>query len=289
VPPNSTAVQNIQTQPSASGPNPTINTTMNVTLPLPTDPLYCPKLSSTVYDYIFLGWNQPMIGVFTIPIGQYMLDLQEERRRETAVIADINEQLGKILEAGDVAVPNFVADDSGINKTIEHLVDSNRQLKPEASEAQLGADDFDRGQRASLASREDVGEDASKKRATSDLFKATKTRKPGEQRKSGAYGAALKGAEFAKDAAETMKANGEEADYQAQEQAANTIADIQERRRSSKADFLRKVSSSSYAAEDAPLLPSAKASSALAGLASSPARESVMERNRGLTKAALKK
>ena len=145
MPPNSTAVQNIQTQPSASGPNPTINTTMNVTLPLPTDPLYCPKLSSTVYDYIFLGWNQPMIGVFTIPIGQYMLDLQEERRRETAVIADINEQLGKILEAGEVAVPNFIADDSGINKTIEHLVDSNRPLKPEASEAQLGADDFDRG------------------------------------------------------------------------------------------------------------------------------------------------
>ena len=49
------------------------------------------------------------------------------------------------------------------------------------------------------------------------MFKATKTRKPGELRKSGAYGAALKGADFAKDAAETMNANGEEADYQAQE------------------------------------------------------------------------
>lgn len=91
VPPNSTAVQNIQTQPSAAGPNPTINTTMNVSIPLPTDPLYCPKLSSTVYDYIFRGWNQPMIGVFTIPIGQYMLDLKDERLRETEAIENINE------------------------------------------------------------------------------------------------------------------------------------------------------------------------------------------------------
>lgn len=83
VPPNSSAIQNIQTTPGASGPNPTINTTMKVTIPLPTDPLYCPKLSSTVYDYIFRGWNQPMIGVFTIPIGEYMLELKAERARET--------------------------------------------------------------------------------------------------------------------------------------------------------------------------------------------------------------
>lgn len=112
VPPNSTAVQNIQTQPSASGANPTINTTMNVSIPLPTDPLYCPKLSSTVYDYIFRGWNQPMIGVFTMPIGQYMLDLKAERARETAVIEDINEELGRILRDGAVEVQNFGGNDN---------------------------------------------------------------------------------------------------------------------------------------------------------------------------------
>ena len=101
VPPNSSAVQNIKTQPSASGANPTLNTTMMFSIPLPTDPLYCPKLSCAVYDYIFKGFNQPMIGVFTVPIGQLMLDLKEERRSETEIIQGINESLEKILKSDD--------------------------------------------------------------------------------------------------------------------------------------------------------------------------------------------
>ena len=76
VPPDSTAVENIRTQPGPTGPNPTINTTMKFQIPLPTDPLYCPQLSCMVYDYIFKGWNQPMIGTFVVPIGQLMQNLQ---------------------------------------------------------------------------------------------------------------------------------------------------------------------------------------------------------------------
>lgn len=72
VPPNSTAVQNIQTQPRALGPNPTINTTMKFQIPLPIDSLYCPKLTCACYDFIFKGLNQPMIGIFTVPIGDIM-------------------------------------------------------------------------------------------------------------------------------------------------------------------------------------------------------------------------
>jgi hypothetical protein len=56
---------------------------MTFSIPLPTDPLYCPKLACAVYDYIFKGFNQPLIGVFTVPIGKLMLDLKEERRVET--------------------------------------------------------------------------------------------------------------------------------------------------------------------------------------------------------------
>jgi hypothetical protein len=89
VPPNGPALKNIQTQPIAPGSNPTLNTTMKFNIPLPTDPLYCPKLGCAVYDYIYKGWNQPMIGVFTLPIGQLMLDLIEERQEETAIMIDI--------------------------------------------------------------------------------------------------------------------------------------------------------------------------------------------------------
>ena len=72
VPPNSSAIQNIKTQPKAAGNNPTINTTMTFSIPLPTDPLYSPNLSCAVFDYILKGWNQPIIGVFTVPIGDLM-------------------------------------------------------------------------------------------------------------------------------------------------------------------------------------------------------------------------
>lgn len=69
VPPGGPVVTDIKTAPSAPGSNPTLNTTIKFSIPLPTDKLYCPTLSCTVYDYIFKGWNQPIIGVFTLPIG----------------------------------------------------------------------------------------------------------------------------------------------------------------------------------------------------------------------------
>jgi hypothetical protein len=97
VPPNGPSLKNIQTQPIAPGSNPTLNTTMKFQIPLPTDDLYCPKLSCSVYDYIFKGWNQPIIGVFTLPIGQLMLDLIAERQEETEIMIDIEEKLDIII------------------------------------------------------------------------------------------------------------------------------------------------------------------------------------------------
>lgn len=49
------AIANIQTNPIDTGANPNINTTVTFTMKLPTSPLYCPKLSCDVYDYIFKG------------------------------------------------------------------------------------------------------------------------------------------------------------------------------------------------------------------------------------------
>ena len=69
---------------------------MKFQIPLPTDSLYCPKLSCAVYDYIFKGWNQPMIGVFTLDIGKLMNDLKKERMEETEIIEDINKKLKEI-------------------------------------------------------------------------------------------------------------------------------------------------------------------------------------------------
>lgn len=57
VPPDSITIPNVKTQPGPVGANPTINTTMCVNVPLPTDPLYCPRLTCFVYDNISLGFS----------------------------------------------------------------------------------------------------------------------------------------------------------------------------------------------------------------------------------------
>lgn len=64
------AVTNVETDPNANGPNPNINTTLTFTLTLPEQELYCPKLSCDVYDYVFSGMSQPLIGTMNIPIGE---------------------------------------------------------------------------------------------------------------------------------------------------------------------------------------------------------------------------
>ena len=66
------AMENIKTQPSAKGPDPSISCTIKFDMWLPNDPLYCPSLSCAVYDYIFKGLSQPILGNFIIPIGDLL-------------------------------------------------------------------------------------------------------------------------------------------------------------------------------------------------------------------------
>lgn len=100
------AMKNIKTQPSALGPNPTINTLIAFNAPLPNDSLYCPRLSCQVYDFIFRGLGtQPLIGNFTIPIGDLMADLKEERTTELAAIRNIVTELDLIIK--DEAVASY--------------------------------------------------------------------------------------------------------------------------------------------------------------------------------------
>jgi len=107
VPPGTASVKDVLTQPATPGPNPTINTTMHFTLPLPTDPLYCPKLTCTVYDFIFRGWNQPIIGVFTLPIGDIMKALREERTEETAAMQDLLKKLKEMVAKPQQKIPSY--------------------------------------------------------------------------------------------------------------------------------------------------------------------------------------
>jgi len=71
---------------------------INFEAPLPGDSLFCPRLSCQVYDNIFKGFgNQPLIGNFTIPIGDLMADLKNERATELAAIERIVTALEEII------------------------------------------------------------------------------------------------------------------------------------------------------------------------------------------------
>ncbi len=65
-------LRNIRTQAKAPGANPNINSVIKTKLPLPIDKLYCPRISCVVYDEIMKGLYQPLLGTFTIPIGDLM-------------------------------------------------------------------------------------------------------------------------------------------------------------------------------------------------------------------------
>ncbi len=112
VPPDvGTALENIKTQPNSPGPNPTINTMIKFLVPLPVDKLYQPRMLCTVNDYIFKGFNQPLLGSFIIPVGDLIDDLADERRRETQAIAEVLEELENIIQGRGIMSYSINVDD----------------------------------------------------------------------------------------------------------------------------------------------------------------------------------
>ena len=70
LPGESLKIRNVQTQPGEPGPNPNLNAIIKFTCSMPTDPLYSPSLSCSVFDCLFMGISQPLLGTFSINLGQ---------------------------------------------------------------------------------------------------------------------------------------------------------------------------------------------------------------------------
>ena len=93
-------VENIQTQPKSPGSNPTLNTSIHLNIPLPTDPLYCPKLSCNVYDYILTGLlTQPLIGTFDLPIGELMIEKIKSQKDEVEDMQKLLDKLDNLIKS----------------------------------------------------------------------------------------------------------------------------------------------------------------------------------------------
>lgn len=84
-------LSNIRTEPKMAGSDPTLNTLIEFSAPLPVEELFCPRMSCSVFDNIAMGFNQPLIGTFVIPIGDLMHALAKERIDETEALEDVVE------------------------------------------------------------------------------------------------------------------------------------------------------------------------------------------------------
>ena len=105
------AIENKQTQPSSSGPNPNINTLIKFEIPFPDDEIYHPRLLCTVHDYILKISGKDLLGSFVIPVGNLIKRLREERERETKALEDIVSQLMQSIDGR--AIPTYQRNGGG--------------------------------------------------------------------------------------------------------------------------------------------------------------------------------
>ena len=84
------AVRNVQTQPAEPGSNPNINTIIKISIKMPLDPLFCPALTASVYDYLFKGLSQPLIGTFALDLGKIFY---KEKVEQHLKILDLSKTL----------------------------------------------------------------------------------------------------------------------------------------------------------------------------------------------------
>lgn len=94
----------VTTNPGDTGPNPNINTTISFTMKLPSNSLFCPKLTCYVYDYVYsLGWSgsQPLIGTFSINLGTILDETLKIQKEKIDEANSIKKALMAALEGRD--------------------------------------------------------------------------------------------------------------------------------------------------------------------------------------------
>lgn len=129
IPGENKIVRNIQTQPSEPGHNPNINSIIKFDCKMPINKLFCPTLTCTVYDNLFKGLSQPLIGSFAIHIGEIYHKNRKKTKRhplETDTKIDsentsIRLRKPSLIEAnqgGFVLMPEFEEQKNGKPKEI---------------------------------------------------------------------------------------------------------------------------------------------------------------------------
>ena len=112
-----------------AGTDPTLNTLIEFNAPLPEDDLFCPKMSCSVFDSVVMGLSQPLIGTFTIPIGQLMHDLAAERLSETEALEEVVATVKKMSQS------QFLVD--AVKKRVKVALEEIEEEKSELEKARV--------------------------------------------------------------------------------------------------------------------------------------------------------
>ena len=93
----SSALNSVSTVPGPTGADPTINSVISFNVPMPLNPLFAPSMACRVYDKVFKGLSGQLIGVFTIPIGQIMIEQKREYEKNLEALDGVIAQLKEVL------------------------------------------------------------------------------------------------------------------------------------------------------------------------------------------------
>ena len=106
-------LKNVETKSSEKGKHPNLNTVVDFDIKMPVDPLYCPSLGVAVYDNLFMGLSQPLLGTFSINLGEIFHSKKSKAERQ------------KLIEiAGELEVIHFPERQKDQDETLADEEDS---------------------------------------------------------------------------------------------------------------------------------------------------------------------
>jgi len=98
-PAQSKAVSDIFTEPGETGPDPNIKTSLKFLANIPGIEEYCPRMTCNCYDKIYFdGMAQPMIGTFTLKIGDILRDTRKKDREVMELFNLLTTCLEKVID-----------------------------------------------------------------------------------------------------------------------------------------------------------------------------------------------
>eukprot|EP00358_Blepharisma_japonicum_P000350 CAMPEP_0202954358 /NCGR_PEP_ID=MMETSP1395-20130829/50744_1 /ASSEMBLY_ACC=CAM_ASM_000871 /TAXON_ID=5961 /ORGANISM="Blepharisma japonicum, Strain Stock R1072" /LENGTH=564 /DNA_ID=CAMNT_0049669833 /DNA_START=548 /DNA_END=2243 /DNA_ORIENTATION=- len=122
--------------------NPNVNTVLSFTCKLPRDPLYCPTLTCTVHDNLFAGLYQPLIGTFSLYLGdiiqkskisvksvktevEKVIDIQHPFKNSIKELARIFASLGQDPAQNEIS--NKEIADTNTNANLETKIEDHKE------------------------------------------------------------------------------------------------------------------------------------------------------------------